>query len=42
VTNEKRLIERAGLRGIDAIITGLRPDTLADSITEAEQLFAAS
>jgi predicted nucleotidyltransferase len=42
VTNEKRLIARAGLRGIDAIIAELRPDTLVDAITEAEQLFAAA
>ncbi|MFE9659137.1 nucleotidyltransferase domain-containing protein [Streptomyces sp. NPDC005955] len=26
VTNEKRLLERAGLRGVDAITTGLRPE----------------
>lgn len=40
VTNEKRLVDRAGLRGVDAIIAGLRPDTLAQAVTEAEQLFA--
>ena len=34
VTNEKRLLDRAGLRGIDRIIAG------PDAITEAEQLFA--
>ena len=42
VTNEKRLVDRAGLRGVDAIIAGLRPDTLAAAVTEAEQLFAAA
>ncbi|GAA2769334.1 hypothetical protein GCM10020219_039080 [Nonomuraea dietziae] len=26
VTNEKRLLQRAGLRGIDEILTGLRPE----------------
>lgn len=35
VTNEKRLLQRAGLRGIDKIITG------PDAITEAERLFAS-
>lgn len=41
VTNEKRLLERAGLRGIDAIVTGLRPDAdaLAHAVAEAEALF---
>ncbi|GGZ30079.1 DNA polymerase subunit beta [Streptomyces inusitatus] len=43
VTNEKRLLERAGLRGIDAIVTGLRPGAkaLAEAIGEAEKLFRA-
>ncbi|MFD9905422.1 nucleotidyltransferase domain-containing protein [Streptomyces sp. NPDC059063] len=42
VTNEKRLLERAGLRGIDAITAGLGPDpdTLERAVTEAEKLFA--
>lgn len=43
VTNEKRLLQRAGLRGMDAITTGLRPepDALAQAITQAEELFEA-
>lgn len=43
VTNEKRLLARAGLRGVDAIVAGLRPDAgvLERSLTEAERLFAA-
>lgn len=41
VTNEKRLLRRAGLREIDAIVTGLRadPDVLAKAVDEAEALF---
>ena len=35
VTNEKRLLERANLRGIDEIIASLPPD----AITQAEKLF---
>jgi len=35
VTNEKRLLDRAGLRGMDEVITA------ADPITAAERLFAA-
>ncbi|GAA2271216.1 nucleotidyltransferase domain-containing protein [Nonomuraea roseoviolacea subsp. roseoviolacea] len=44
VTNEKRLLRRAGLRDIDAIIAGLRsePPALAQAITEAERLFEAA
>ncbi|WP_052863157.1 nucleotidyltransferase domain-containing protein [Streptomyces niger] len=40
-TNEKRLLEQAGLRGLDAIIAGLRPDPqrLMEALTEAEALF---
>jgi len=40
VTNEKRLLERAGLRGVDAIIAGLRarPDALRGAVEEAERL----
>ncbi|WP_158842244.1 nucleotidyltransferase family protein [Saccharothrix deserti] len=40
-TNEKRLLERAGLRGVDAIVAGLRPEpeALTRAITEAEELF---
>ncbi|GIH66412.1 MULTISPECIES: nucleotidyltransferase domain-containing protein [Microbispora] len=43
VTNEKRLLLRAGLRGVDAIVAALRPDpqTLTRAIAEAEALFAA-
>ncbi|OLT33126.1 DNA polymerase subunit beta [Actinomadura sp. CNU-125] len=41
VTNEKRLLLRAGLRGMDAITAGLRPepDVLARAIADAERLF---
>lgn len=44
VTNEKRLLERAGLRGLDAVVSGLRPepDALARSVTEAGRLFASA
>ncbi|MFD7435254.1 nucleotidyltransferase domain-containing protein [Streptomyces sp. NPDC059861] len=41
VTNEKRLLDRAGLRGIDGVIGGLRarPDQLSQAVANAEQLF---
>ena len=41
VTNEKRLLERAGLRGVDGIVTGLtvRPDALVQAVGSAEELF---
>ncbi|MGW2931218.1 nucleotidyltransferase domain-containing protein [Streptomyces sp. NPDC001156] len=41
VTNEKRLLERAGLRGVDEIVLGLRaaPDRLAEAIGSAEEVF---
>ncbi|MFE0047939.1 nucleotidyltransferase domain-containing protein [Streptomyces albireticuli] len=44
ITNEKRLLERAGLRTVDAIVAGLRPEpeALARAVTEAEELFAAT
>ncbi|MFF3223763.1 nucleotidyltransferase domain-containing protein [Nocardia suismassiliense] len=40
VTNEKRLLQRAGLRSIDAIVAGLEPEpeSLAQAIVEAEAL----
>ncbi|WP_406446412.1 nucleotidyltransferase domain-containing protein [Streptomyces sp. NBC_01613] len=43
VTNEKRLLERAGLRGIDAVLGQLGPDpeALARAIADAEALFAS-
>ncbi|GHG62126.1 nucleotidyltransferase domain-containing protein [Streptomyces griseocarneus] len=43
-TNEKRLLQRAGLRGIDTIMSRLRsdPDTLARAVTAAEELFKAA
>nr|WP_253208936.1 nucleotidyltransferase domain-containing protein [Streptomyces niphimycinicus] len=43
-TNEKRLLQRAGLRGIDTIVAGLRPEpaALAEVIADAEALFAAA
>ncbi|MEV4443646.1 nucleotidyltransferase domain-containing protein [Streptomyces sp. NPDC049577] len=44
VTNEKRLLRRAGLRDIDGIVAGLRPEpgALTRAITEAERLFEAA
>jgi predicted nucleotidyltransferase len=44
ITNEKRLLERAGLRRVDAIVAGLRPEpaALAQAITEAESLFESA
>lgn len=38
--NEKRLLHWAGLRGIDAVLIGLRPDpvALAATVDEAERL----
>ncbi|SDH74167.1 Nucleotidyltransferase domain-containing protein [Sinosporangium album] len=44
VTNEKRLLDRAGLRGIDAITSEVRPepDSLTWAINEAEKLFEAA
>jgi hypothetical protein len=43
VTNEKRLLQRAGLRGTDAIMATLRPEpaSLERAVTEAEALFDA-
>ncbi|GGL84159.1 DNA polymerase subunit beta [Streptomyces fumigatiscleroticus] len=44
VTNEKRLLDRAGLRGVDGIIARLtdEPGSAATAVAEAEALFAAS
>ncbi|MGV9885592.1 nucleotidyltransferase domain-containing protein [Streptomyces sp. NPDC003395] len=45
VTNEKRLLERAGLREVDGIIgslpAGAGPDALAGAVDAAEAVFAA-
>lgn len=46
ITNEKRLLGRAGLRGtagrdIDAIVAAAEPDTLVAALDEAEELFAS-
>ena len=43
VTNEKRLLERAGLRDMDAVITRLSPDpaVLAEQIDTARQILEA-
>ncbi|PRX46183.1 nucleotidyltransferase-like protein [Prauserella shujinwangii] len=43
-TNEKRLLRRAGLRDVDAITAGLRPEpgALHRAVTEAEALFQAA
>ncbi|MGX1121287.1 putative nucleotidyltransferase [Streptomyces ambofaciens] len=40
VTNEKGMVERAGLGGMDALLAGLTPEprTLADAVTRAETL----
>ncbi|MFJ8080467.1 nucleotidyltransferase domain-containing protein [Streptomyces sp. NPDC096205] len=40
VTNEKRLLERAGLRGLDHVVAGLRPDAdrLIAAVGEAERV----
>jgi hypothetical protein len=42
VTNEKRLLERAGLREVDALVGNLTPDpaALVRTVTEAETLFS--
>ncbi|WP_422935295.1 nucleotidyltransferase domain-containing protein [Sinomonas sp. P47F7] len=44
VTNEKRLLERAGLRGLDAIVASLRADpaALANALDRASELFSAA
>ncbi|MFH9086075.1 nucleotidyltransferase family protein [Streptomyces sp. NPDC017673] len=44
VTNEKRLLERAGLRGIDAVVGALRaePGALADAVTAAEEIISGA
>jgi hypothetical protein len=44
VTNEKTLLDRAGLRGVDAILAGLAPDAgrLAGAVDEAEALLQAA
>jgi len=44
VTNEKRLLERAGLRGIDAVVGALRsePEALVAAVTEAEEIVAGA
>ncbi|MBL1101105.1 nucleotidyltransferase domain-containing protein [Streptomyces coffeae] len=44
VTNEKRLLQRAGLRGIDTIVAGLRPEpaALAKAVDAAEELFTTA
>ena len=44
VTNEKRLLRRAGLGPLDTITAGLWPEpgALTRAIAEAERLFAAA
>lgn len=41
MTNEKRLLERAGLRGVDDILGNLpvTPEMLVRSVAEAEAMF---
>ena len=44
ITNEKRLIDRAGLRHADAVLVGLRPapESLIQALDEAQALIAAA
>lgn len=44
MTNEKRLLERAGLRGIDTVVSALRaePDALADAVAATERIVAGA
>lgn len=44
MTNEKGLVERAGLAGVDALVTGLTPEprSLAHSVAQAGELLAAA
>jgi predicted nucleotidyltransferase len=44
VTNEKRLLERAGLRGVDALLAGMgrQPAALAAALSEAEAFFTGA
>lgn len=44
VTNEKRLLDRAELRGVDAIVVGLRPEpeTLGQALAAAQELFRSA
>ncbi|PPK70143.1 nucleotidyltransferase domain-containing protein [Actinokineospora auranticolor] len=39
VTNEKKLLARAGLQDVDALIEGLRHDTVGDSLEAGNSLF---
>ena len=43
VTNEKTLVERAGLRGVDAILTALtpEPERLLSAVDAASALLGA-
>ena len=43
VTNEKRLLERAGLRRVDDIVAGLRPEpeALTRAVSDAEAVLRA-
>ncbi|SES19502.1 hypothetical protein SAMN05421870_111185 [Streptomyces qinglanensis] len=44
ITNEKRLLTRAGLRGFDALIGGLEPEpeALVQAVGRAEALLEAA
>ncbi|WP_406392101.1 nucleotidyltransferase domain-containing protein [Streptomyces sp. NBC_00882] len=44
VTNEKRLLERVGLRGVDDLLAGMgrQPEALAAALSEAEALFTGA
>lgn len=37
-TNEKRMLDQAGLRAVDRVLTTLAPDTLADAVGQAREL----
>ncbi|MEV3908932.1 nucleotidyltransferase family protein [Streptomyces canus] len=44
VTNEKRLLERVGLRGVDDLLAGMgrQPEALAAALSEAEAFFTGA
>ncbi len=44
MTNEKGLVERAGLAGVDALVAGLTPEprNLVHSVARAAELLAAA
>jgi hypothetical protein len=44
ITNEKALLDRAGLRSVDAVVSGLAadPDQLTSAVDAAERLLGLS